>query len=314
MHDHVLNFKADMDVAGVKNDMVRMAIEPVTKSFSWDQPEVQERNTMHLVEYPVIEEAGIDWPKNSGEFYLVYSSDEKNAWGERKGYRITSGTGMGSTPHLTILNSTTLGDSARWAEHDLWVLKRKDTEPRSADPLNYFAPHDPIINFSKMADGESLEHGAPDTSYEGDLVLYVNVGSHHVPHSGDIPNTLMHTSATSVMFVPHNFNDRDPSRESVQGVRLQLQGSRKSGGFAGEGADPSSDLKSRMQARSNSKDKAKAHYFGATYEKGLRLSLEALEPNIEGYVSKDHGDTDLSYNGSAAGVWFRDDGLRPMGL
>ncbi|EMC99114.1 hypothetical protein BAUCODRAFT_59376, partial [Baudoinia panamericana UAMH 10762] len=223
MHDHVINFKADLDVAGATNDMVRLALQPMTRKYEWDQPEQPVRNTMHLVEYPVWEEAGIDWPKNSGEFYIVYSS-ERNAWGERKGYRITSGTGMGSTPHLTILNSTTLGDSARWAEHDLWVLQRKDTEPRSADPLNYFAPHDPLIDFTKMADHESLEHGASDTDYDGDLVIYFNVGAHHVPHSGDIPNTLMHTSSSSVMFVPHNFADRDPSRKSVQGVRLQLKG------------------------------------------------------------------------------------------
>ena len=137
MHDHVINFKADLDVAGSANDMVRMALEPITQSYEWDKPEQSKRNTMHLVEYKVDEEAGIDWPKNSGEFYLVYSSNQTNAWGERKGYRITSGSG--TRPHLTILNSTTLGDSARWAEHDIWVLQNKDTEPKSADPLNYFS-------------------------------------------------------------------------------------------------------------------------------------------------------------------------------
>ena len=53
-------------------------------------------------------------------------------------------------------------------------------------------------------------------------VIYFNLGSHHIPHSGDIPNTLMHTSGSSVMFTPHNFHDSDPSRKSVQGVRLDL--------------------------------------------------------------------------------------------
>ncbi|KAK4544002.1 hypothetical protein LTR36_004776 [Oleoguttula mirabilis] len=304
MHDHVINFKADLDVAGPKNDMVRMAIEPFTSTYEWDQPEQPKRNTMHLVEYPVTEEAGIDWPKNSGEFYIVYSSDEKNAWGERKGYRITPGTGMGSTPHLTILNSTTLGDSARWAEHDIWVLKQKDTEPRSADPLNFFAPHDPIIDFTKMADGESLEHTTSDTSYDGDLVLYFNVGAHHVPTSQDVPNTLMHTSASSVMFVPHNFADRDPSRGSVQGVRLQMSG-KKSGGFAGEEHEPSGDLRSRQMGRKlEGQDRTKASYFGATYESAIKLPLEAFEPDMAGYSSKEHDVTDLSisYKVGAAGV------------
>jgi hypothetical protein len=33
---------------------------------------------MHIVEYPVTEEDGLDWPKNSGEFYVVHSAEEKN--------------------------------------------------------------------------------------------------------------------------------------------------------------------------------------------------------------------------------------------
>jgi primary-amine oxidase len=52
-------------------------------------------------------------------------------------------------------------------------------------------------------------------------VVWFSLGAHHVPHSGDIPNTLMHTSASSVMFVPHNFHDRDPSRMTSQGVFIE---------------------------------------------------------------------------------------------
>ena len=61
-----------------------------------------------------------------------------------------------------------------------------------------------------------------------------------------------------------------------------------------------------MNRRAKDQDTTTAMYFGATYEKDVKLSLEALEPNMDGYVSKEHGVTDLSYNGSAAGVWHRD--------
>lgn len=310
MHDHVINFKADMDVGGTVNDMVRMAVEPTTKNFPWDGPQIPKRNTMHLVEYPVTSETGLNWPPNSGEFYLIYS-EKMNSWGERKGYRITSGTGVGSTPHLTIQNSTTLGNSARWAEKDLWVLRQKDTEPRSADPLNYLDPTNPIIDFTDMADHESLLHGdGEDDYYDGDLVVYFNVGSHHVPHSGDVPNTLQHTSATSVMFIPHNFADRDPSRESVQGVRLQLAGHNESGGFAGDvggnQADAGGDLRSRLRKRGAGEKGVNAHYFGGTYVEGIKLPLEQMEPDLEGdYRSRENLVSDLSFNGSAAGVWHR---------
>ncbi|KAI1341918.1 copper amine oxidase [Xylariaceae sp. FL0016] len=307
MHDHVISFKADLDVAGTPNDMVRLALEPITVSYPWDQPYVKERNTMHLVEYPVSEETGLDWPKNSGEFFLVYSSDKKNAWGERKGYRVVSGTGLGSTPHLTIQNSTVLGESARWAEHDIWVVRQKDNEPRAADPLNYLEPLDPLIDFTKIANSESLNHSEADAEYDGDLVVYFNVGSHHIPHSGDVPNTLMHTSASSVMFIPHNFADRDPSRESVQGVRLQLQG-KKSGGFAGW--DPenesSEDLRARKKGKESYKMKEGANYFGTPYTEGMNIPLSVLEPDLQKeYQSKEISVSDLSLNNTAAGVWFR---------
>lgn len=312
LHDHVIGFKADLDVAGTANDLVRLAIEPTVISYPWDQPYIKERNTMHLKEYNVTHETGLDWPKNSGEFYIVYSSDKKNAWGERRGYRIVSGTGMGNTPHLTIVNSTSLGNSAKWAEKDLWVVRQKDEEPRAADPLNYIDAHHPIIDFTKLVDAESLEE---DDEYDGDLVVYFNVGSHHVPHSGDIPNTLMHTSASSVMFVPHNFADRDPSRESVQGVRLQLKGS-KSGGFAGfpdPEADhepskswPAQDLRNREKRddKAGYKRHEGTNYFGTPYTKGVQVPLEALEPDLQRhYQTKEIRVSDLGMNGSAAGLW-----------
>lgn len=51
-------------------------------------------------------------------------------------------------------------------------------------------------------------------------VIYFNLGTHHIPNSGDIPNTLMTTSASSIMLVPHNYHGRDASRASAQGVKL----------------------------------------------------------------------------------------------
>lgn len=335
LHDHVISFKADMDVAGTANDMIRLAVEPTVISYPWDQPYIKERNTMHLVEYNVTEEAGLVWPKNSGEFFLVYAANQTNVWGERKGYRVVSGTGMGNTPHLTIVNSTSLGTSATWAEKDLWVVRHKDSEPRGADPLNYLAPNEPLIDFTNIANAESLVRGSEseDGEYDGDLVIYFNVGSHHVPHSGDIPNTLMHTSASSVMFVPHNFADRDPSRASVQGVRYQLKGS-KSGGFAGfpdpDEHEPSKswpavaaaaaggELVRSREKRVNGqddddvKDDEKAgyqrhqgvNYFGTPYTAGVQVPLEALEPNLaKQYQSKEIRVSDLGLNGSAVGLY-----------
>lgn len=79
MHDHVLNFKANMDVAEPTNDIIRLALEPLTAFYPWDTPQVKERNTMHLVKYAVTEETALDWPKNLGEFYVVCNIDGPNS-------------------------------------------------------------------------------------------------------------------------------------------------------------------------------------------------------------------------------------------
>lgn len=155
MHDHVMNFKADLDVAGTSNTIERIAIEPVVLDFPWEDSHTSPRNTMHLVTRPVEKETGLDWPKNSGEM-LVVTSEEVNSWGEKRGYRIVPGTGVGNPSHLSILNSTALGRAAGWAGKDLWVVKQKDTEPKSASGLNYFEPLNPLVDFGGFVDGEDI--------------------------------------------------------------------------------------------------------------------------------------------------------------
>ena len=95
MHDYVLNFKADLDVAGTENSFVRVAIEPFTKEYPWDDEETKTRRAMHLVEREMEEEGGLDWPRNAREMYIVRATNKTNAWGEKRGYRIMPGTGVG---------------------------------------------------------------------------------------------------------------------------------------------------------------------------------------------------------------------------
>lgn len=78
----------------------------------------------------------------------------------------------------------------------------------------------------------------------------------------------MHTSATSVIFTPHNFHDHDPSRDSAQGVLLDLKGT-------GKGANVT--------------------YFGAKYD-AIELSKDDVEPDLTNYSAPDHGMMILGWN------------------
>jgi len=87
--------------------------------------------------------------------YVVVNKEAKNQWGELRGYKLASG--VGSPVHLTARNSTTVKQTANFATHHLFVTKQKDTEPVSSTFENLLDPDDPLIDFNKFFNGESLD-------------------------------------------------------------------------------------------------------------------------------------------------------------
>jgi primary-amine oxidase len=53
-------------------------------------------------------------------------------------------------------DSTALKNSANWAYHDLWVVRQKDWERKSASEFNAMEPLDPLIDFAKMVNDEDV--------------------------------------------------------------------------------------------------------------------------------------------------------------
>jgi primary-amine oxidase len=173
MHDHVLNFKADFDILGTANTMQLIQNVPVSKSYPWSGG--KQRNTMTLRRSFIDNEdhSRFNWGQNSDTQVIVVNQNEKNAYGEYRGYRILPYTG---TIHLTVENSTNLENAANWALYDVQVTKYKDTEPRSAHPYNSQDVFSPPVNFDEFFDGDNL--------VQEDLVVWLNLGMHHIPHTG----------------------------------------------------------------------------------------------------------------------------------
>lgn len=78
---------------------------------------------MKLVQEPILQETGLDWLSGPTGIYVVQNHNMTNAWGERRGYSIRPGTGIGVLTHLTIQNSTTTRRAVEWASKDLWVVQ-----------------------------------------------------------------------------------------------------------------------------------------------------------------------------------------------
>lgn len=209
-HDHVINFKADFDILGEKNTLQLAEFMPVTKEYVWsDTP----RETFHIERSFVESEddGRMTWNARAPTQYNVINTDQRNRFGEYRGYRITA---SGPTAHSTAKRSSNLRETIHPFTFDLAVTRRKDEELKSAHHYNALDVHEPMINFKDFFDGESL--------LQEDLVLWFNLGMHHLPSSADVPNTLFNIAHSSVQIIPVNFHERDPSLETQHRVRIDL--------------------------------------------------------------------------------------------
>lgn len=209
MHDHVMNFKADFDLINTANSVDIARIGSTTEVYPWALGQLQ--NSMKL-RHSLIGNEGRGhwtWSPNEQDMFLVANQDFPNRYGESRAYRIQK---LSGAHHLTIQDSPVLSNAAHWATSDIHITAHHDHEPRSAHPYNNQDLHDPPIDFSKFFDDESLN--------QTDLVVWFNLGMHHVPQTGDLPNTVTTSAVSSVRFVPHNFWPIDQSRQSSDQIRI----------------------------------------------------------------------------------------------
>ncbi|KAI5810568.1 copper amine oxidase [Pyronema omphalodes] len=211
MHSHVLSFKADFDIKGRKNTFEKTAVVSKAVKYPWSK---KPRNTMKL-ERSLVEnedDGKINWPSNGASIYSIVNLDKPNKYGEYPGYRIAPASG---TPvHLQIEKSPVLKNVAEFTTHHLYVTKQKDTEPRlGASASNRDGEH-PLVEFGKFFNGENVK--------QEDIVVWFNLGMHHVPHTGDLPNTVMTGAQSSVMISPHNYLPEDASRQTMQQIDIAM--------------------------------------------------------------------------------------------
>ncbi|KHO00533.1 Copper amine oxidase [Metarhizium album ARSEF 1941] len=158
-------------------------------------------------------EAKINWAPNSAAAYAIVNKDATNEFGEYPGYKFSPATS--NAIFLTVANPSNALEAVNFADHHFYVTRQKDTEAQAAHPYNVLDPADPVIDFAKFFDGESL--------HQEDLVLWFNLGMHHAPHTGDVPNTLFATAHSALRMEPLNYLPLDPSRATSQQVRLNYK-------------------------------------------------------------------------------------------
>ncbi|KAL2211162.1 amine oxidase catalytic domain-containing protein [Sarocladium strictum] len=210
LHDHVITFKADFDILGEANSMQKVAIVPSTESYVWSDG--RKHNTMKA-ERSFIEtedDSKINWSPNGGAMYAVVNKDKKNQYGEYPGWRIVPSSGVA---YLTVEESDITKNAAHHTTHHMYVTQQKDNELYAVGAYNSLSPEDPQVDFNKYFNGESL--------VQEDIVVWFNLGMHHMPHTGDLPNTVFSTAHSAITIEPFNYNLGDPSQASTQQVLIK---------------------------------------------------------------------------------------------
>lgn len=199
LHTHVINFKADFDLVDTKNTFLKTDIIVENITAPWF-PELEQFEMMRLnfTELQTEDEGLLPVPTNGQTMYTIINKDQKNKWGESRGYRIVPGI---SNVHLASQKSPFMLKSGEWAKQAFAVSRQHDTEPSSSSTQQQNLPWAPPVEFWKFFDGEPL--------VQEDLVMWINLGMHHYTRSEDIPNTIMTEAHSSIMFAPQNWGDTE---------------------------------------------------------------------------------------------------------
>ncbi|SPO07093.1 uncharacterized protein DNG_09787 [Cephalotrichum gorgonifer] len=196
LHDHILTYKADFDVVGTKNSLEVSEIVLVNQTQEW-YPELGSFEQMQLNISTMQTEQQFNWAPNGGKMFCVVNENEKNRWGEKRGYRIVPGK---SNIHLSPMNSPFSKHQSPFAKSHLAVTVQHDNEPYANSVQNVNLPSAPQQDFLKFFDDESIVNE--------DIVMWFNLGMHHFTRAEDIPVTLYTDAHSSIMFAPQNFFDR----------------------------------------------------------------------------------------------------------
>ena len=94
LHDHVINFKVDLDVLGTKNSLLHThtSQEQVVQPWfddDWGETVIQQKIKRDYIENE--DDALLKLPLNFQGGYSIVNKDEHNSWGISRGYAIHPG-------------------------------------------------------------------------------------------------------------------------------------------------------------------------------------------------------------------------------
>ncbi|XP_035680218.1 amiloride-sensitive amine oxidase [copper-containing]-like [Branchiostoma floridae] len=209
-HQHFFNYKVDLDVVNVQNrfETVDILLENITNP---ERPELRHIQTRIQRSLRTTEkEAAVQYDFNRPKYYNFYSEEQKNRFDAHRGYRLQLN---GIAKSLLPRGEWAPVNGAAWMDYQVAVTRRKDSEPSSSSIFNQNDLYDPVVNFQSFIDDD-------ENIVDEDLVAWVTLAAHHLPHSEDYPVTATAGNQLQFFIRPFHFYDEDPSVASSNAVRI----------------------------------------------------------------------------------------------
>ncbi|KAM6452165.1 amine oxidase [copper-containing] 2-like isoform 1-T1 [Liasis olivaceus] len=205
IHTHVINYKVDLDVGGVKNSLVTNDMAFETVKTPWN-PDHEIRRMKMVKKVLDTEDKAAFRLSDKMPRYIYFAANSTNKWGHKRGYLIQTISFAGD--HLP--ETDPMERAISWGRYKLAVTKRKEEEPFSSSIYNQNDPWTPSVAFADFINNESI--------VDEDLVAWITAGFLHIPHAEDIPNTVTLANAVGFILRPYNYFDNDPSVDSPDSV------------------------------------------------------------------------------------------------
>ncbi|XP_078690190.1 diamine oxidase [copper-containing]-like [Branchiostoma floridae x Branchiostoma belcheri] len=209
VHQHFFNFKVDLDVVSAQNrfETVDIVLENITNP---ERPELRHIQTHIQRNLKTTEkEAAVQYDFNRPKYYNFYSEEHRNRFDAHRGYRLQ----LNGIAKSLFPREWEPVNGAAWMDYQVAVTRRKDSEPSSSSIFNQNDLYDPVVNFQSFVDDN-------ENIVDEDLVAWVTLAAHHVPHSEDFPTTATAGNQLQFFIRPFHFYDEDPSAASSNAVHV----------------------------------------------------------------------------------------------
>ncbi|XP_046335328.2 putative amine oxidase [copper-containing] [Haliotis rufescens] len=217
IHHHLFLFKADVDIHGPNNryETLDISRDVSPNSQTTNDPnskyyQIKYERSLKQTEMDAAYKFNFEKPR----YHVFHNNDNPTKFGAIKSYRI----------HLDGMTKVLIPEDKgnepviSWSRNQMTVTKFKDDERDGSSVYGMFDSMEPTVNFTSFyADNDDI--------VDQDLVAWISMGVHHIPHTEDMPITPTPGAHLSFALLPYNYFEECPSSQSRDSIRVEYKDS-----------------------------------------------------------------------------------------